>query len=48
VNLELGKEVSVTLGNDGPRTGITKWTSGDRAGIGFDDQQANSEQKKAG
>lgn len=48
VVLEPGQEVHVSVGNDGPRRGVAKWTDGDRAGIMFEEKATQSQQKKAG
>ena len=47
-NLQPGQEVSISVGNDGPRDGVTRWASGDRAGIQFEDAKAVPARKKAG
>ena len=48
IALERGKSVSISIGNDGPREGITKWTAGDRAGVQFEAKSVLPVQKKAG
>ena len=47
-SLQPGQEVSISVGNDGPRDGVTRWVAGDRAGIQFEDAKAVPERKKAG
>ena len=48
VALEIGKSVSISIGNDGPRDGITKWATGDRAGVQFKAKSVLPVQKKTG
>ena len=48
VALDAGSSVSISVGNDGPRDGVAKWTAGDRAGILFSEEAAKPAQKKAG
>ncbi len=47
-SLQPGQEVSISVGNDGPRDGVTRWVAGDRAGIQFEDTNAEPARKKAG
>jgi methyl-accepting chemotaxis protein len=35
VRLQKGQEVRISVGNDGPRDGVTAWADGDKAGIKF-------------
>jgi len=46
--LKAGEKVTVSVGNDGPRQGVAKWTSGDRAGIKFEEAAQNPAVRKAG
>ncbi len=46
--LQPGQEVTVSVGNDGPKSGTARWASGDRAGIQFTDTASTPAQKKVG
>jgi methyl-accepting chemotaxis protein len=48
VQLRPGEEVHISVGNDGPKRGIAKWASGDRAGIMFEEASKKPVQKKTG
>ncbi len=48
VQLTPGQEVSVSIGNDGPKRGVAKWAAGDRAGICFEEQKRQSPARRAG
>jgi methyl-accepting chemotaxis protein len=48
VHLKPGQEVNVSVGNNGPKHGVAKWASGDRAGIQFDEAGEQSAAQKTG